>query len=117
MRERDQPIDLDPRHAEPFGDLLLLVATDVGEPRGPRREAQLRLAPALGRQAAHDLVYEACRIATDERRALLDVLLDMPEVTAKLDQEELAQLCEPGNYVGEAPEMVDRLLAGLAPRG
>ena len=75
------------------------------------------LAPALGRQAAHDLVYEACRIATDERRALLDVLLDMPEVTAKLDRDELARLCEPGNYVGEAPEMVDRLLAGLAPRG
>ncbi len=75
------------------------------------------LAPALGRQAAHDLVYEACRIATDERRALLDVLLDMPEVTAKLDRDALAQLCEPGNYVGEAPEMVDRLLAGLAPRG
>ena len=75
------------------------------------------LAPALGRQAAHDLVYEACRIATDERRALLDVLLDMPEVTAKLDREALAQLCEPGNYVGEAPEMVDRLLAGIAPRG
>lgn len=75
------------------------------------------LAPALGRQAAHDLVYEACRIATDERRALLDVLLDMPEVTAKLGRDELAQLCEPGNYVGEAPEMVDRLLAGLAPRG
>ncbi|MCY4501760.1 MAG: 3-carboxy-cis,cis-muconate cycloisomerase, partial [Alphaproteobacteria bacterium] len=70
------------------------------------------LAPALGRQAAHDLVYEACRIATDERRALLDVLLDMPEVTAKLDRDALAQLCEPGNYVGEAPEMVDRLLAG-----
>lgn len=75
------------------------------------------LAPALGRQAAHDLVYEACRIATDERRALLDVLLDMPEVTDKLGRDELAQLCEPGNYVGEAPEMVDRLLAGLAPRG
>ncbi len=75
------------------------------------------LAPALGRQAAHDLVYEACRIATDERRALLDVLLDMPEVTAKLDRDALAALCEPGNYVGEAPEMVDRLLAGLAPRG
>ena len=75
------------------------------------------LAPALGRQAAHDLVYEACRIATDERRALLDVLLDMPEVTAKLDREGLARLCEPGNYVGEAPQMVDRLLAGLAPRG
>ena len=75
------------------------------------------LAPALGRQAAHDLVYEACRVATDERRALLDVLLDMPEVTATLDREELAQLCEPGNYVGEAPQMVDRLLAGLTPRG
>ncbi|MYE59173.1 MAG: 3-carboxy-cis,cis-muconate cycloisomerase [Alphaproteobacteria bacterium] len=75
------------------------------------------LAPALGRQAAHDLVYEACRIATDERRALLDVLLDMPEVTAKLNRDALVQLCEPGNYVGEAPQMVDRLLAGLAPRG
>ena len=75
------------------------------------------LAPALGRQVAHDLVYEACRVATDERRALLDVLLSMPEVTSKLDRDALSHLCDPGNYVGEAPEMVDRLLAGLAPRG
>ncbi len=73
------------------------------------------LAPALGRQVAHDLVYDACRIAADERRSLLDVLLETPEVTARLDAQALARLCEAGAHVGEAPAMVDRLLAGRAP--
>jgi hypothetical protein len=44
----DQPVDLDPRHAEPLRDLLLGVVAHVGEPRRARREAELvGLQPAL----------------------------------------------------------------------
>lgn len=70
------------------------------------------LAPAIGRGRAHDLVYDACRTAAGERRPLLDVLRGLPEITGKLSDDELVRLTEPGNYVGQAPEMIDRLLAG-----
>ena len=69
------------------------------------------LAPHLGRQAAHDLVYDACRTAIGEKRALLDVLRAEPKVAAALDDARLAALCDPANYLGSAPAMVDRVLA------
>ena len=34
------------------------------------------LAPGMGRERAHDLVYDLCRVAIAERRALLDVLVE-----------------------------------------
>lgn len=69
------------------------------------------LAPAIGRGRAHDLVYDACRVAARERRPLLEVLRGIPDVTAKLDDAELVRLTDPANYVGQAPQMVDRLLS------
>jgi len=74
------------------------------------------LAPALGRQNAHDLVYDACRRAAAERRPLLDVLRDTPEVADRLPDAELVRLTDPMNYVGQAGEMVDRLLAQVRGR-
>jgi 3-carboxy-cis,cis-muconate cycloisomerase len=68
------------------------------------------LAPHLGRQAAHDLVYDACRAAIERGRTLLDVLRAEPKVTAALDDARLAALCDPANYLGSAPQMVDRVL-------
>ena len=41
LRQRDQAVDLDPRHAEPLRDLLLGIATHEGEPRGARRQPEL----------------------------------------------------------------------------
>jgi len=72
------------------------------------------LAPRLGRQAAHDLVYEACRAAISGKRTLLDVLRADATVTAALDDARLSALCDPANYLGTAREMVDRVLAGKA---
>ena len=34
-------------------------------------------------------------------------------MTAKLSDADLVRLTDPANYVGQAPEMVDRLLAAL----
>ncbi|WP_395607845.1 adenylosuccinate lyase family protein [Pseudomonas sp. B22129] len=69
------------------------------------------LAPALGRQVAHDVVYAACRMANDQGTSLLDALLAQGEATAQLDLAELQRLTDPANYLGLAPQMVDIALA------
>jgi 3-carboxy-cis,cis-muconate cycloisomerase len=69
------------------------------------------LAPHMGRQVAHDVVYDACRAAMEAGRPLYDVLVEMPQITEKLTKQEIAALCDPANYTGLAGEMVDRLLA------
>jgi 3-carboxy-cis,cis-muconate cycloisomerase len=70
------------------------------------------LAPQTGRNEAHDLVYDACHIAIETDRPLLDVLLETPAVAGPLGAEKLRVLTDPGNYLGAAPAMVDRVLAG-----
>jgi 3-carboxy-cis,cis-muconate cycloisomerase len=69
------------------------------------------LAPHLGRNEAHDAVYEACRAVNEKGGTLADVLAGMPEVTSRLDRKAIDQLTDPGNYLGAAPQMVDRVLA------
>ncbi|MBR0662893.1 adenylosuccinate lyase family protein [Roseomonas hellenica] len=69
-------------------------------------------APALGRQHAHDVVYDACRAAITSGRRLAEVLAGMPEVVAALGGVDgVERHCDPANYLGLAPQMVDRLLA------
>jgi 3-carboxy-cis,cis-muconate cycloisomerase len=70
------------------------------------------LAPYSGRNEAHDLVYDACRRAIEADRPLLDVLLETPAVVVPLGAEKLQALTDPANYLGVAPAMVDRVLAG-----
>jgi 3-carboxy-cis,cis-muconate cycloisomerase len=68
------------------------------------------LAPHLGRQNAHDIVYEACREALGQGRSLADVLTADPAVTAALSAERLRALCDPANYLGSAPAMTDEIV-------
>ena len=69
------------------------------------------LGPHIGRQYAHDLVYDVCRQVIATGRPLLDLLAENKEITKHLDRAALAKLCDPANYLGEAGEMVDRVLA------
>jgi 3-carboxy-cis,cis-muconate cycloisomerase len=69
------------------------------------------LAPHLGRQQAHDLVYDICREVIKTGRTLLDLLAENKEITKHVDRAGLERLCDPANYVGEAGAMVDRVLA------
>ena len=71
------------------------------------------LGPYLGREAAHDLVYDICRTAVQQRRPLLDLLCEHAEITAHLDREALVRLCDPAHYLGQSGVMVDRVLARL----
>ena len=69
------------------------------------------LGPHIGRQYAHDLVYDVCRQVVATGRTLLDLLAENQEVAKHLDRAALEQLCDPANYLGQAGEMVDRVLA------
>jgi 3-carboxy-cis,cis-muconate cycloisomerase len=70
------------------------------------------LAPHLGRNEAHDVVYAACRTASESGDRLADVLAAIPEVVRCLDREAIERLTDPANYLGMAPAMVDRVVAG-----
>ena len=68
------------------------------------------LAPHIGRQEAHDLVYAACRLANHTGASLADALSQQPGITAHLDPAAIKRLTDPANYLGAAPAMVDRVL-------
>jgi 3-carboxy-cis,cis-muconate cycloisomerase len=69
------------------------------------------LAPQLGRQDAHDVVYDACRRASEQHISLRDALSSDPKITSRIDRATIERLTSPGNYLGLAPGMVDRVLA------
>ena len=69
------------------------------------------LAPDLGRQEAHDVVYDACRVANDKGMTLADALSADARVSTRIDRATIERLTSPKNYLGLAPEMVDRVLA------
>jgi len=70
-----------------------------------------RLAPALGRSAAHDLVARVAAAAADQGRGFADLLAASPEVAAVLTAGELAATLDPTAALGSAGAIVDRALA------
>ena len=72
------------------------------------------LGPYLGREYAHDLVYDLCRQALAENRPLIDILEAHPEISQYLSRSQLESLCDPVNHLGQAGVMVDRVLAAHA---
>jgi 3-carboxy-cis,cis-muconate cycloisomerase len=75
------------------------------------------LAPQLGRQEAHDLVYDACRTATESGSSLAEALAANREISDRIDRATIDRLTAPGNYLGLAPQMVDRVLASMRRAG
>jgi 3-carboxy-cis,cis-muconate cycloisomerase len=69
------------------------------------------LGDRMGRNYAHDLVYEICREVVKTGRPLIDLLEENPEIKKHADRKELEKLVDPANYLGVAGEMVDRVLA------
>ncbi|KAJ9610489.1 hypothetical protein H2200_005266 [Cladophialophora chaetospira] len=68
------------------------------------------LAPFIGRQEAHDVVYEACKESIETQQALFEVLKRRDDVTKHVDEEKLKALCDPVNYLGASQLMVDESL-------
>lgn len=70
----------------------------------------MELAPYLGRQVAHDVVYDACRLAIKENITLHQALVKNQEIMKHLTEEQLSILTNPENYVGLSSEMVDQAI-------
>ena len=71
------------------------------------------LGPYIGREYAHDLVYDLCRQAIAEKKPLLDLLAAHPEIAKHVDRKALQAMLDPANYLGQSGHMVDRVLATL----
>lgn len=74
-----------------------------------------RLAPHIGRTAAHDLVYDACSVSRERRidlHAALEATLT-PEQVALIAP--LAEVLDPATYLGEVDAMVNAALAMWGP--
>ncbi len=71
------------------------------------------LGPYLGREVAHDLVYDLCREAIKEKRPLIELLAQHPLVIKHVTRVQLEGFCDPMNNLGQAGVMVDRVLASI----
>lgn len=70
------------------------------------------IAPFVGRNAAHEIVYESCKeCIEDGGSTLYDHLVKRSDITDKISAEQLRSLCEPRNYLGAAQRMVDDVIA------
>jgi 3-carboxy-cis,cis-muconate cycloisomerase len=76
---------------------------------------QMSLAPALGRDVAHQLVARACKQALEQHRHLREVLDEDPQVGKVLDRTALHALFEPAAYLGATDTFIDRVLARHQP--
>jgi 3-carboxy-cis,cis-muconate cycloisomerase len=68
------------------------------------------LTPALGRQAADDLVTDAAEETSGGKRSFEEALLDRPEVAENLGEAKVARLLDPAGYLGSAGAFIDRAL-------
>lgn len=91
------------------------MARNLGMSRGliVAEAVMMGLAPHIGRQDAHDLVYAACRVAEDTGSSLADALKQQTAITAYLDAAAIERLTDSANYLGAAPAMVDRVLRSV----
>ena len=71
----------------------------------------MEMAPYTGRQQAHDIVYDACRTVNEHGGTLAEALAALPEVTKHFDRAAIDRMTDPANYLGLAPQMVDRAVA------
>ncbi|QRQ88789.1 class-II fumarase/aspartase family protein [Cupriavidus oxalaticus] len=69
------------------------------------------MASHIGRQQAHDVVYDACRTVNEHGGTLADALAALPAVTRYFDRAAIDRMTDPANYLGLAPQMVDRAVA------
>jgi adenylosuccinate lyase len=86
-----------------LNNLLSTKGLIVGE------AVMMGLAPYLGRQSAHDVVYAACKESIESKKPLVDVLLGMSEVSNNIDAALVTKLCDPQQYLGASQLMVDRM--------
>ena len=101
-----QGLEVDPaamrRNIDMTGGLVMSEAVMMG------------LGRYIGREYAHDLVYDLCRESLATKRPLLDLLCEHAEIAKHVDRAALERMLDPSNYLGQSGVMVDRVLARMA---
>ncbi|MCA1184863.1 MULTISPECIES: adenylosuccinate lyase family protein [unclassified Saccharopolyspora] len=72
----------------------------------------MAVAPELGRQRAHEVVYDACRRAIEGGQDLATELRGHPELVERLGERRIDELCDPANYLGSARAMTRGVVGG-----
>jgi adenylosuccinate lyase len=68
------------------------------------------LSEKVGKQTAHDLVYEASMHGIENGISFEDALLQNPQVKKAMTLEEVRAVLDPTTYVGRGPEIVDEVI-------
>lgn len=71
----------------------------------------MALAPAIGRQEAHDRVEAICRAVCRGEGTFAELLRRDAICAARLSADEVDRLLDPAGYTGEADRFIDRVLA------
>lgn len=69
----------------------------------------MALAPKIGRQKAHNLMYDVSLEAMQEGKSLFNVICTRPE-SANIPRKDLEALCDPSTYLGMSESMADAVL-------
>ncbi|MGZ7444773.1 adenylosuccinate lyase [Paenibacillus sp. TH7-28] len=75
------------------------------------------LAKPMGKQTAHEVVYELCMKSVEEDIPFRDILMADTRIRQAVAVEELERLMDPSTYLGSAPQTVDRVLAAAEASG
>ena len=70
----------------------------------------MALAPHIGRQVAHDLVYDCCRKTIKNNTSFVDSLFAEKQISDFFSKADLLKIVDPSNYLGAAPAMANNLL-------
>jgi adenylosuccinate lyase len=74
-------------------------------------QVMLALAPKLGKQSAHTLVYRVAMDAAERGTTLREALLAEPQIVAQLGVAGIESLFDVGQSTGCCVQMVERVLA------
>jgi 3-carboxy-cis,cis-muconate cycloisomerase len=69
----------------------------------------LAIGKYVGRQVAHDLVYEVSMKAFEEHRSLLEVTLESKEIMSHMSEDAVKEHLDPKNYIGLCTQFVKRV--------
>ena len=69
------------------------------------------LAPTIGRDEAHDVVQDICNDCINNGTMLITALENHSLVSKHLTKEDIANILDPSNYLGTAPQMIDRTIS------
>lgn len=67
----------------------------------------LELGREIGRQRAHDLIYDVAQEAAVGERSFRNLLAGNDEITGRLSPERIEQLLDPANHIGQCRELAD----------